>query len=398
MQKIGRTIVGLFTLALALWSVQAAAETQAIGRDFKHMTTGFALTGAHAATPCETCHVGGVFKGTPRTCDGCHAMGQRVVATPKPNSHIVTNAPCESCHFYTHTWLGARYNHGSAVAGQCRNCHVGRQAMGKPASHGTGSKATQSCDSCHRTFAWYPNSWNHVGVVPGSCSTCHISDPQVTAQNRKPAGHAAPALKGTLECDSCHSFGAWSPNRFKHNTGAACASCHNGSLAIGKTPSHTTTSKATFACDDCHHTTISWLPAQYGHTSPAACSSCHNGTVAGGKSAGHVATTDECNQCHTNTTSWLGALGGKPANHIPYNAGVNCSSCHTGTAKVNRNTLHVYSVATSTCATCHIKPNPYTGTPNGQQTKSSHKGSSGNNCTQSGCHTKGAASYLNWDE
>jgi len=442
MQKTGRIIAGLFACALALWAVQASAATEAIGRSFNHMTTGFPLSGGHATAACETCHVGGVFKGTPRNCDGCHAMGKRVIATPKPNSHIVTDAPCESCHFYTHTWLGARYNHGSAVAGQCRNCHVGRLAMGKPASHGTGNKATQSCDSCHRTFAWTPASWNHVGVVPGSCATCHngtnatgktashtgakgtlacddchrqtgwipatythrgvVPGSCATCHNGsaatgKTATHTG--LKGTLSCDECHTKTAWLPAQFAHNTGAACSSCHNGSLAIGKTASHTTVAKATFACNDCHHTTTSWLPAQYVHTSPAACSSCHNGTVAVGKGTGHIATTDECNQCHTNTTSWLGALGGKPANHIPYNAGVNCSSCHVGTSVTKGQTLHTY-VSSMPCITCHLKNNPYAGW--GQDTKSiGHEGmKSGDDCSQSGCHkplgSKGTA-YINWD-
>ncbi|MFA5370543.1 MAG: hypothetical protein WC053_04140 [Sideroxydans sp.] len=405
MQKTGRMLAGLVTLVLALWSVQAVgAETQVIGRDFKHMTTGFPLTGGHAAAACETCHVGGVFKGTPRACDGCHAMGKRVVATPKPNSHIVTDAPCESCHFYSHTWLGARYNHGSAVPGQCRNCHVGRMATGKPGSHGTGKKATESCDSCHRTFAWTPASWNH-NLSPGVCSTCHSNAAIVSAPNLKPAGHAAPALKGTEACDACHSYSGWYPNRFKHNTGAACASCHNGSIAVGKTGSHTTTSKATFACNDCHITTTSWLPAQYRHTSPAACSSCHDGIVAGGKSVGHVATTNECNQCHMNTTTWSGALGAKPPKHIPYsNASEPCTSCHVGTSSVKTGSaLHTY-LGGIACYTCHGSNTVYSG--QGQKTErwpnfhESSKNPGATDCSASGCHrplgSKGNL-YINWD-
>lgn len=346
MKRLGQVMGGLLAMALMVFSLQAVAETQLGGRDFNHMTTGFPLSGGHAAAACETCHTGGVFKGTPRNCDGCHATGKRIVATPKSNAHIVTDAPCESCHFNTATWLGARFNHGTAKPGQCATCHNGRIVAGKPASHSTGNKATKSCDSCHRTSAWTPVSWNHTGVV-GACSTCHGSagSPDVSVQNRKPAAHVAPKLKGTLECDSCHFYTAWYPNRFKHNTGGVCSSCHNGALAAGK-PS------------------------------------------------GHIATDplDECNDCHS-TSAWRPALGGKPANHIPYNAGVRCSNCHAGLAKVNATTLHTYSVATYTCATCHIKPNAYTG--NNQETESSHEGSSGNNCT--GCHEHSTAgSYGKW--
>ncbi|HLP98475.1 MAG TPA: cytochrome c3 family protein [Sideroxyarcus sp.] len=343
MKRLGRTIGGLIAIALTVASLQAvAAETKLGGRDFNHTTTGYPLSGGHAIAACETCHVGGVFKGTPRNCDGCHAVGKRILATPKSNAHIVTDAPCESCHFNTSTFLGARYNHGTAVPGQCLTCHNGRLSMQKPATHNTGNKATKSCDSCHRSTSWLPASWNHTSAA--ACSSCHVSSPEVSAPNRKPVGHAAPALKGTLECDSCHNYSGWYPNRFKHNTGAACTSCHDGVLATGKP-------------------------------------------------AGHVATTDECNQCHYTAVAWVPALGGKPANHIPYNAGVACTSCHVGLGTVNVTTLHTYSVASSTCATCHIKPNPYEG--NNQKTKSNHDGSSGNNCT--GCHEHSSAgSYGKW--
>lgn len=398
MKRLGQVLGSLLAVALAVLSLQAAAETRLGGRDFNHMTTGFPLSGGHAAAACETCHIGGVFRGTPRNCDGCHTVGKRIVATPKSNEHIVTDAPCESCHFNTATWLGARFNHGTAKAGQCATCHNGRIVAGKPASHSAGNKATKSCDSCHRTVAWLPVSWNHNNAA-GLCSTCHVSSPDVSSQNRKPAGHMAPALKGTLECDSCHFYTAWYPNGFKHNTGGACSSCHNATLATGKTASHTLASvKGQNECSDCHYSTA-WRPASFKHNTAAACSSCHNGTKAVGKSAGHVATADECNQCHFSTTTWTGALGGKPANHIPYNSGVSCSACHIGTSVVAQGaTLHGY--VSSTCTTCHLKGGAsYLG---GMDKKSiGHEGmKSGDDCSQSGCHKplgKRGSSYVNWD-
>ncbi len=348
MQRPGRFIGNLFAIALTVLSLQVVAETQTQlgGRDFNHMATGFPLNGGHATAACETCHIGGVFRGTPKACDGCHALGKRIVATPKSNAHIVTDAPCETCHFNTATFLGARYNHANAQPGQCMTCHNGRLSNNKPSTHNSGNKASKSCDSCHRSVAWLPASWNHTGVAPGTCSTCHISSPEVSIQNRKPASHIAPALKGTLECDSCHSYIGWLPARFKHNTGAACSSCHyvNG---LAKAP-----------------------PASH---------------------SGFAGWPLECNQCHFDTISFASALNTKPANHIPYNAGVNCSNCHTGLAKVSVSVLHAYSVASNTCATCHISTNPYQG--NNQSTKKSHEGSSGNNCTN--CH-KSSSSYSNW--
>jgi hypothetical protein len=402
MMKLGKMMGGLLAAVMAVAAMQVHAAPQSGGRDFNHASTGFPLSGGHAAAACETCHIGGVFKGTPRNCEGCHAVGQRVVATPKNNKHIVTDAPCESCHFNTATWLGARYNHGSAVAGQCLNCHNGRQASGKAASHASGNKATKSCDSCHRTFAWLPASWNHVGVSAGICVSCHDGNTAIG----KPAGHTTVA-KATYACDECHNFIGWLPARYKHNTAAACSSCHNATIAVGKPTSHgAATIKGINECSDCHASKLSWLPASFNHASTAAaCSSCHDGVKAIGKSTGHVATADECSQCHFSTTTWSGALGGKPANHIPYASGTTCSSCHTGTTTVKSGTaLHVPYLNGIACYTCHGSNTAYSG--QGQETArwpnfhESSKNPSAADCSASSCHmpagTKGTL-YIKWD-
>jgi hypothetical protein len=347
MKRLGRLLGSLIAVALTVASLQATAAT-AGGRDFNHITTGFPLSGGHATAPCETCHVGGVFKGTPRNCDGCHAVGKRILATPKSNAHIVTDAPCETCHFNTSTFLGARYNHGTAVPGQCTTCHNGRLSMTKPATHNTGNKATKSCDQCHRSSSWLPASWNHAAAA-GICSTCHISSPEVSAPNRKPAGHAAPALKGSLECDSCHSYIGWYPARFKHNTGGTCSSCH---YASGGATTKAPTSHSSFP---------DW-------TNPT-----------------------ECNECHTNTVAWLPALGAKPANHILYSAGTRCSSCHVGGGVVTGATLHAY--VSSVCKTCHdSNATSYLGVT-GKKRLGSHEGSTtSQDCTS--CH---ARQYNRWN-
>lgn len=347
MKRLGRVLGSLLVMVLTVASLQAMAETKMGGRDFNHMTTGFPLSGGHATAACETCHTGGVFKGTPKNCDGCHAVGSRIVATPKSSNHIVTDAPCESCHFNTATWLGARYNHGNAKTGQCKTCHNGRQATAKPASHNIGQKATASCDSCHRSFAWIPASWNHIGVVPKTCTNCHVPGGQSSIS--KPSSHTPTSIKGMNQCDDCHNTFGWYPALFKHNTGAACSSCHNGILAAGK-PS------------------------------------------------GHVATVDECNQCHFNTTTWLGALGAKPANHIPYNGGVQCASCHIGNTVTTGPTLHTY-VSSLACKTCHLKGTSYLG--NMDKKDIGHEGWNGaGDCSQSGCHkpagSRGVA-FVKWD-
>lgn len=347
MKRLGRVLGSLLAVALTAFSLQAFAAAQMGGRDFNHMTTGFILSGGHAVAACETCHIGGVFKGTPKACDGCHAVGNRIIATPKSNTHIVTDAPCESCHFNTATWLGARFNHGNAQPGQCTTCHNGRLSFAKPSTHNAGKKATEQCDSCHRSSSWLPASWNHT-LSPGVCSTCHTNAGLVSSPNLKPAAHAAPAIKGTEACDACHTYTGWYPNRFKHNTGALCSSCHNGSLATGK-------------------------------------------------SVGHAATTEECDQCHYTAVAWTPALGGKPANHIPYTSGT-CNSCHSSAGIKTGATLHAY--VSTVCTTCHLKGGAsYLG--NMDKKGIGHEGmGSGDDCSMSGCHkpagNRGTA-YIRWD-
>jgi predicted CXXCH cytochrome family protein len=346
MQRPGLTICYALAAILLLFSLQAMAETPLKGRDFNHDATGFPLNGGHASTACESCHLNGVFQGTPKNCDECHALGKRVLATPKPATHIVTDAPCNTCHFNTYTFLGARFNHGTAIVGQCVTCHNGRQSTGRPSTHSSGLRATASCDSCHRSFTWLPASWNHIGVVPHTCdsSGCHV---QGSNQYYKPANHqTTPYLdRNTFYCDECHNY-------------------------------------------------ISWVPALFIHDRPSpsgVCMGCHDGSNAPGKSTGHIATTDDCNVCHTSTISWLGALGAMPANHIPFNAGVMCTTCHpTPTTWVTGAALHV-NVST-VCKTCHATTAPtYLGNIT-RVTLGNHQGST----TSQDCVPCHRLSYSSW--
>ena len=454
---ICKAMVGVLVLS-------AAAVAAPTGKsDFNHLTTGFPLSGAHVVAVCETCHVGGVFKGTPKNCDGCHALGKRVVATPKSNSHIVTDAPCENCHFNTATFLGARFNHATARPGDCATCHNGRISQGKHSAHVV---TAFPCDQCHRTSSWIPASWNHtnnaLATYSGqSCVTCHISTGM--AKNKiQSASHLPLSMAGitfadcnschksyysfytafydhagapatcqschgtygapaytnvksptalihsavvisppTVTCSSCHkSFGTFSGAKFDHLGATQCSVCHSGAYASsgirGKTASHTRTGMATYQCSDCHNNFTTWLPAIYKHTAPSPtgrCDGCHDGVIAVSTAAkpGHAAIgTDDCIQCHTSTATWLGALGGKPANHIPYNTGTTCSACHTGTTVATGATLH--AVVSTTCKTCHNSSPVYLGSMQ-RKTIGSHEGSKASDDCIS-CH---ARQYNQWN-
>jgi len=89
-----------------------------------------------------------------------------------------------------------------------------------------------------------------------------------------------------------------------------CATCHNGTIAKGKSASHIST---TASCDNCHRTT-GWIPATMNHSGVASgtCSTCHNGTTAKGKSSTHISTTASCDVCHQ-TAGWIPATISAPS-------------------------------------------------------------------------------------
>ena len=315
---------------------------------FDHIQTGFNLTGAHILTRCESCHIQGVFKGTPRDCATCHMAGNRMGATAKPAQHVPTTTPCESCHRTT-GWTPASYSHAGVAPGACMTCHNGSMATGKPRGH---VLTTSSCDSCHRTTAWFPAGFNHMGVAPGTCATCH----GVTATG-KPNGHVVT----TDSCDKCHRTTAWLPASFDH-TGVVpgtCATCH-GVTATGKPSGHVAT---TDSCDKCHSTTT-WLGASFDHTGVVAgtCATCHNGTTAKGVGGGNPSQYPLNSGQHVSTTLWP-----------------SCDSCHKSTTSFTGASVHKSVVVPpGSCTSCHYR--------------NSHEGSGTKSCDSSGCHT----STSNW--
>lgn len=137
---------------LVLLSTTGAADSNCENYRIHH--TNFPLTGYHLLTKCacEECHLGGVWKGTPRTCNECH-NGTRSNALAKPGIHIPTTLQCGSCHTTISFSTGVNTNH-TTFAGQCLSCHNGsyaaQGARGKPGDH---PRTTLSCDSagCHNT-------------------------------------------------------------------------------------------------------------------------------------------------------------------------------------------------------------------------------------------------------
>lgn len=135
-----------------------------------HARTRFPLEGAHAITPCESCHersVVGEFRGAPVECHLCH---QRDAAKAQPN-HVLNGwqYDCQRCHDLV-TWNQAPgFNHdsffpllGAHAAADCTQCHPGGRFVPIP----------NTCFSCHQQD--YLTAPNHVANgLSTDCSECH---------------------------------------------------------------------------------------------------------------------------------------------------------------------------------------------------------------------------------
>ncbi|MCI0505668.1 MAG: hypothetical protein L0Z73_06105 [Gammaproteobacteria bacterium] len=299
------------------------------GREFDHFATGFPLTGRHVSVACEACHLSAVFKGTPKTCKGCHNNG----ATPgKHNKHIMSDDNCDNCHT-TFSWQQAAMDHNS-VLGSCSTCHNGSVAEGKPPRH---IMTNAGCDECHGTVSWVPARFNHDNIT-GRCDSCH--------NGRDATGKHASHLATTLDCGECHNTTTWTTAGFNHNNidGRRCDSCHNGVNATGKHAQHVLTS------DDCGmcHNTNAWTPAMFDHSNVVGtCSGCHIDD----KPNNHFITSRECNACHVTTTwttaRYLHSGGDYPGDH---NSTVRCIDCHTANSEIATWPSPVYR---PDCAGCH---------------------------------------------
>ena len=362
-------LAGIFMFVLLLTSISTYAAVQRTGTDFNHLQTGFALSGAHLKLECETCHVGGVFKGTPTACDGCHSPGRRVVATIKPSNHVLTTQPCDACHTNTITFSGIRFNHIGVQPKTCAQCHNGVMGPGKPSGH---IATTSQCDSCHRNTTWIPAGFDHISASPpvmNRCSDCHNN---VTALG-KPSWHVSTAL----QCDSsgCHTntnYQTFAGLKYDHATAVPgqCGSCHTGQVAGAPTQPAGHIPYSGYGCDNCHTkppaSTSFGSPApvmNHGAIASLTCSKCHNGSYVSqkgslglgpqGKTSNHLSTSSECNLCHYDSsyTSFANAVMNHQA--LSPAATGRCNDCHLTGASGAKQKSGAHIPTTNQCDSCH---------------------------------------------
>ena len=155
-RRFNKTFLNVFLgLCICLLMIAPAG---AQNLDFDHdFETGFPLTGAHQTVSCESCHLQGIFIGTPGNCDGCHNGS---IAPGKSATHIVSSNTCDDCHSTSASaWSSVvQMDHGSVI-GTCSSCHDGTISTGKSATHITSSNM---CDECNNTTGWVPATVDHT--------------------------------------------------------------------------------------------------------------------------------------------------------------------------------------------------------------------------------------------
>jgi hypothetical protein len=112
------------------------------GAGFNHNSI-FALVGNHAQAACASCHVNNVYRGTARTCVGCHQANYDRTTNPNHRSAGFPTS-CESCHRSSDTsWTQGTFTHRFPITSgphrtACANCHTT-----------SGSYAVFNCLNCH---------------------------------------------------------------------------------------------------------------------------------------------------------------------------------------------------------------------------------------------------------
>ena len=200
----------------------------------------FPLNGSHLqagkCTLCSSCHVKGVFVGTPKQCLVCHAANNISGATPLPSSHFPTGtADCGTCHNTTSFSTTWNMDHSVVSSLTCTICHngnyLGYNALSQsscctPAALGVASGTAfqhpvtsgQDCaaSGCHVSpnpgMSLPENLWQlslvqiHANIGTTACSTCH-DGVHATGKNNVPTSTSLPNGHPvvTQDCGTCHS-------------------------------------------------------------------------------------------------------------------------------------------------------------------------------------------------
>jgi len=371
-------------------------------------------------TDCSACHTstfvtGGFGPATamspakhafvPTACSTCHDTGK--------NFYVGTGTALQTRP------ISGTFNHLTSsdpvqATGDCSLCHntTAWTTLQLPPNH-MPNPNNSACTVCHvgppsnNVFA--TNAAMHTGIANG-CAQCHggatnlsvnfaghpIKDPLSAATLASPH---IPAFSNS-DCSACHSsttyaagaFGPMNMTQASHTSvGATCNPCHGvnsatqfymGAASPGlqiRPADHTVGLQV--APNDCSlcHTTANWISTvpPSGHMpNPGnqTCNTCHTAaptnypTLASFAVLHTAITKGQCSQCHGLTQlSFFNPASPNSApksaaltpSHIPFNAGTDCSSCHTtttyaaGTFGPMNMTQASHTFVSTTCDNCH---------------------------------------------
>ncbi|HET9270706.1 MAG TPA: cytochrome c3 family protein [Vicinamibacterales bacterium] len=388
-------LLALLLAVLAGAASRAEAQFETPNRQFHNQTT-FPLDGRHRDLPCESCHRGGVYKGTPTRCFDCHWTRRQ-----DDRYRLQLGPQCEQCHRTT-SWTAVRWDHTAmtsmplGVAHRqlaCTSCHANNSFR----------TAQTSCVSCHQQDYQAARTPNHVAAgFPTACEACH--KPSDATFNQARFDHQASfPLTGThasITCASCHRG-----NVFK-GTPRDCVGCHKPDYDRTATPNHAAAGFPT-TCENCHRPSdTSFKGAGFNHNqvfalvgdhASVSCATCHRNSVYRG-------TPRDCVGCHRadydRTTAPNHAAAGFPTA---------CENCHRPSdssfrgAGFNHNSVFalVGDHASVSCATCHVN-NVYRGTPRDcvgchradyDRTTAPNHAASGFSTSCEGCHRASDTSF-----
>ena len=224
------------------------------------------------------------------TCGSCH---NGTIATGKNPTHITSGNNCDDCH--TTTALGSGELRSRDITGNCVSCHNGTDATGKSATAHQYDQRLRGLPQQRDLGAGTTGSITPRSSAPAAPATTAPSPPASTRRTSRAATPATTAIRPTAGCPR---------TSITSNITGNCVSCHNGTDATGKSPTHIQT---TNVCEDCHNKTL-WTPVDHGRSHPGhrcvrLLSRRHHRHR---QDPTHITSGDTCDDCHT-TVGWLPA-------------------------------------------------------------------------------------------
>ena len=171
----------------------------------KHEKTNFKLTFAHAATPCNACHLNNghwSFRIDNDRCTSCH---QNIHDDEISKKYFDENK-CESCHS-TSSWKNVEFDHnktefeliGKHKTATCSACHIIKNEN-KIISQKF-SQLKQNCTQCHQDIHFGQFTVNEKEL----CKDCHTNDNWIpTLFDHNKSRFALDGAHNKLDCGKCH--------------------------------------------------------------------------------------------------------------------------------------------------------------------------------------------------